>query len=192
MPLSRGHRRDPVVCAAEDLSVELGGLPVLRGITLTVAGRRGGRAAGRQRSGKSTLVRALLGLVPGPARLGRAVRSRRCGRSAHWSPDRLRPAALHRRPRRGQGRRGGRLRPAGPAPAVRSRPSRATGPRCATPWRRSGWAAAPATDCRVLSGGQQQRVLIARALAGAAGAAGARRADRRGRSRAPVGAGRRH
>jgi zinc transport system ATP-binding protein len=52
------------VLEAADLSVELGGLPVLRGITVSVRAGEAVALLGGNGSGKSTLVRALLGLVP--------------------------------------------------------------------------------------------------------------------------------
>jgi zinc transport system ATP-binding protein len=54
----------PLVLSASDVSVELGGLPVLRGITLSVPAGSAIALLGGNGSGKSTLVRTLLGLVP--------------------------------------------------------------------------------------------------------------------------------
>jgi zinc transport system ATP-binding protein len=52
------------VLATDDLTVELGGLPVLRGIDLRVGQGEAVALMGGNGSGKSTLVRALLRLIP--------------------------------------------------------------------------------------------------------------------------------
>jgi zinc transport system ATP-binding protein len=52
------------VMAAEDLTIELGGLPVVRGIDLRLGRGEAVALMGGNGSGKSTLVRALLQLIP--------------------------------------------------------------------------------------------------------------------------------
>ena len=111
--------RRPDRCCGRDLSVELGGLPVLRRHHLARARRRGGGPARRQRLGQVDPGPRRARPGADPARLRRAVRS-----AAAPLPSlvagRLRPAALDRQPERGEGQGGGRLRPAGPAPPVRA------------------------------------------------------------------------
>ena len=64
-PLSSAGPSSPApVLQVEDLSVLLGGLPVLRGISMTVRSGEALALLGGNGSGKSTLVRAVLGLLP--------------------------------------------------------------------------------------------------------------------------------
>jgi zinc transport system ATP-binding protein len=155
----------PVSClAADDLTVELGGLPVLRGVSLSVGAGEGVALMGGNGSGKSTLVRALLGLLPhqrGAVQLfGLPLRSFRQWSRVGYVPQRsiallggskvkevvAAGRLAHRRPFRPLGR--------GDREAIHE----AIG--------LVGLSDQLNTDIAALSGGQQQRVLVARALAG--------------------------
>jgi len=128
------------VLAAEDLTVELGGLPVLRGVGIAVRAGEAVALLGGNGSGKSTLVRTVLGLLPhqrGTVRLfGSPLRDFRDWSRIGYVPQRS--AALPRADRE----------------AVR------------TAITLVGLAEQRNADIAELSGGQQQRALIARALAG--------------------------
>ena len=144
--------------------VELGGLPVLRGIEPDGRGRRGGGAASAATApGKSTLVRTLLGLIPsqrGTVRLfGAAAAASASGRRVGYVPQRS-TAPLARAKVREVVAAGG-----WPGAGRSSRPAEQIGRR--SPGAGAvGMADRAGEDMPSLSGGQQQRVLIARALAG--------------------------
>jgi zinc transport system ATP-binding protein len=156
----------PTVIAAEDLTVELGGLPVVRGISMTVRPGEAVALLGGNGSGKSTLVRALLGLLPisrGDVRLfNQPLAEFRQWSRIGYVPQRT--SATHGDATVEEVVATGRL-------ALR---------RPFVPSRRSDRSAViealrlvdlldhRRSDIRRLSGGQQQRALIARGLAGAA------------------------
>jgi zinc transport system ATP-binding protein len=157
--------REPVVGAA-DVSVELGGLPVLRGITLSVGTGEAVAVLGANGSGKSTLIRALLGLTPfqrGSVELfGTPLRSFRHWSAVGYVPQRS-PVALGNA-KVAEVVASGRLalrRPFVP-------PSRADRAAVSDALEAVGLSDRAGDRLSFLSGGQQQRVLIARALAGQA------------------------
>jgi zinc transport system ATP-binding protein len=162
MPMTSALR-EPVVGAA-DVSVELGGLPVLRGITLSIGTGEAVAVLGANGSGKSTLIRALLGLTPldrGSVELfGTPLRSFR-----HWSAVGYVPQhspAVFSNATVAEVVGSGRLalrRPFVP-------PSGADRAAVGDALESVGLGDRARDRLALLSGGQQQRVLIARALAG--------------------------
>ena len=150
--------------AAADLSVELGGLPVLRGITLSVHAGEAVALLGGNGSGKSTLVRALLGLVPvqrGTVELfGTPRRTFRSWSRIGYVPQRSTAGLSGAKVKEvvAAGRLSRRPPFAPPRPDDRAAVARALDTVGLT--ERAG------DRLSELSGGQQQRVLIARALAG--------------------------
>lgn len=153
------------VLSAEDLTVELGGLPVIRGASLSIRPGEAVALLGGNGSGKSTLVRALLGLVPtqrGEVRLfDRPLRSFRDWSRIGYVPQRT--TATHTEATVEEIVATGRLalRP----PFVPARRQDRDAVREALDL--VGMLDLRRSDIRQLSGGQQQRALIARALAGA-------------------------
>ena len=153
-----------VVLAADDLTVELGGLPVLRRVSLSVRAGEAVALMGGNGSGKSTLVRTLLGLLPhqrGAVRLfGSQLRDFRDWARVGYVPQRSQ--ALFGGSKVKEVVAAGRL-----ARRRLFRPlshiDRAAIDNAAAV---VGLSVQLNTDVAALSGGQQQRVLVARALAG--------------------------
>lgn len=151
------------VLRATDVSVELGGLPVLRGISVSVHAGETVALLGGNGSGKSTLVRALLGLTPlrrGSVTLfGRPLNRFRDWSAIGYVPQRSMINLTRAKVGEivGSGRLGHRppfLPPrAGDRRAVRDA------------LQVVGLEDRINAEMQNLSGGQQQRVLIARALA---------------------------
>jgi zinc transport system ATP-binding protein len=153
------------VIHVHDVSVELGGRPVLRGIELTVRPGEVVTVLGANGSGKSTLVRAVLGLVPATrgeiALFGTPRADFRDWSRIGFVPQRATAAAGV---------------PATVTEVVAA--GRLSRRRPFTPMRKADRAAVRAAieavglsdkagdGVATLSGGQQQRALIARALAG--------------------------
>jgi zinc transport system ATP-binding protein len=155
----------PVSClAADDLTVELGGLPVLRGLSLSVAAGEAVALMGGNGSGKSTLVRALLGLLPhqrGTVQLfGLPLRSFRQWSRVGYVPQRS--VALLGGAKVKEVVAAGRLAHRRPFRPLRGGDREAIHEAIGL----VGLSEQLNTDIAELSGGQQQRVLVARALAG--------------------------
>lgn len=157
-----GHPDDLVV-SAHDVSVELGGLPVLRGVSLAVRAAETVALLGANGSGKSTLVRALLGLVPisrGEVQLfRRPLASFSDWRRVGYVPQRSTVSLSRAKVK--EVIAAGRL--AHRRPFLPARPSDRQA--AAAALRLVGLADRANDELSTLSGGQQQRVLIARALA---------------------------
>jgi zinc transport system ATP-binding protein len=152
------------VLAADDLTVELGGLPVLRGISFSVKVGEAVALMGGNGSGKSTLVRTLLGLLPhqrGAVRLfGSPLGSFRQWSRIGYVPQRsialLGGSKVKEVVAAGRLARRRLFRPLGAADHQAIRDAIAL----------VGLSEQLNIDIAALSGGQQQRVLVARALAG--------------------------
>ena len=155
---------DRTVLAVDDLSVQLGGLPVLRGITLSVSAGEAVALLGGNGSGKSTLVRTLVGLIP-PHRGSVQLFGRPLAQFRQWSrvgyvPQRSTTGMSGAKVREVVA--SGRLSHRRPFVPPRAEDRRAV----AQALDAVGLRDRAGDDLAVLSGGQQQRVLIARALAG--------------------------
>ena len=150
--------------AADDLTVELGGLPVLRGVSLSIRAGEAVALLGGNGSGKSTLVRTVLGLLPhqrGTVRLfGQPLRGFRQWARVGYVPQRS--MALLGGSKVKEVVAAGRL-----APRRAFRPlSRGDREAIYDAIAQVGLVEQLNVDVAALSGGQQQRVLVARALVG--------------------------
>ena len=152
------------VIGAENLTVQLGGLPVIRGIDLHVHRGEAVALMGGNGSGKSTLIRSLIRLLPyerGDVRLfGTPLNSFRAWARIGYVPQRS-PTVLRAAKVR-EVVASGRLARRKPFAPLRANDRSAVSQALAA----VGLADRATTEMTRLSGGQQQRVLIARALAG--------------------------
>lgn len=151
------------VISTEALLVELGGLPILREVTVSVAAGELTALMGGNGSGKTTLVRALLGLIPRQSgrieMFGTPLEKFRDWRRIGYVPQRvevvIKQATVGEVVASG---RAGYRRPFLPL-------SRADRSQISAALAEVGLADRAGSPFSELSGGQQQRVLIARALA---------------------------
>lgn len=161
---TNGSADAPAILTAEDLSVELGGLPVLRGVSVTVHAGEAVALLGGNGSGKSTLVRTLLRLVPyerGQVHLfGTHLRRFQQWERIGYVPQRSTVALSRAKVKEVVA--SGRLarRPIFAAPRASDRRAVAEALETVDLADRAN------DEMAHLSGGQQQRVLIARALVG--------------------------
>jgi zinc transport system ATP-binding protein len=152
------------VLAAEDLCVELDGLPVLRGVSLRLYAGETVALLGGNGSGKTTLVRSLVGLIPAQrgavSAFGTPLRSfsdwGRIGYVPQKSTTSLSGAKVKEVVASGRLARRIPFRP----------PTRKDRQAVLAALAAVGMQNRAADELSHLSGGQQQRVLIARALAG--------------------------
>ena len=150
--------------AADNLTVELGGLPVLRSVSLSVGPGEAVALLGGNGSGKSTLVRTVLGLLPyqrGGIRLfGQPLRTFREWARVGYVPQRsmapLGGSKVKEVVAAGRLARRRLFRPLsrGDREAIHDAIAQV------------GLSEQLNADIAALSGGQQQRVLVARALVG--------------------------
>ena len=154
----------PEVIRADNLTVQLDGLPVLRGIDLRVHRGEAVALMGGNGSGKSTLVRSLMRLLPyqrGDVRLfGTPLNRFRRWDRIGYVPQRS--AAVVRAAKVKEVVASGRLARRKPFLPLRASDRAAV----SHALRAVGLADRATAEMARLSGGQQQRVLIARALAG--------------------------
>ena len=152
------------VLAAADLTVERGGLPVLRGVSISIRTGEAVALLGGNGSGKSTLVRALLGLLP-----HRGGTVTLFGSPLHDFRDWARIGYVPQRSLATLG--GSKVKEVVAAGRLARRRlfrplSRADRDAVHNAIALVGLSEQRDADVARLSGGQQQRVLVARALAG--------------------------